>query len=74
MEDELTELLSEVQSGLQARKGQWRQIAADCPEASYSWIAQVGRGKYESEPAYRRLKAVAAWLREHPMPAAEARA
>lgn len=66
------ELLFEVRTGLQARRGQWRQIAGEIPGVSYSWIAQVGRGKYGSEPAYSRLLAVAAWLRTHP--AGEARA
>ena len=60
------ELLVEVQTGLRARKGQWKQIAADVPEASYSLIAQLGRGKYESEVAYSRLLALAIWLRQHP--------
>lgn len=60
------ELLQEVQSGLAARKGQWKQIADEVDGVSYSWIAQVGRGKYESDPTYSRLQAVAIWLREHP--------
>ena len=59
------ELLREVEEGLSARKGQWKQIAAEVPEVSYSWISQVGRGKYSSEPAYSRLVAVAGWLRAH---------
>jgi hypothetical protein len=62
------DLLTEVQTGLRARKGQWKQIADEVEGVSYSWIAQVGRGKYESEPAYSRLQAVAAWLRENPTP------
>lgn len=57
------ELLEEVQTGLSARRGQWKRIAAEIPEVSYSWIAQVGRGKYESAPTYIRLQAVARWLR-----------
>jgi hypothetical protein len=66
------ELLDEVVAGLAARKGQWKQIATEVDGVSYSWIAQVGRGKYTSAPAYSRLQAVAAWLRGHPMPAAKA--
>jgi predicted transcriptional regulator len=66
------ELLDEVVAGLASRKGQWKQIAADVDGVSYSWIAQVGRGKYTSDPAYSRLQAVAAWLRGHPTPEAKA--
>lgn len=62
MEDDL---LDEVANGLRARKGQWKQIAAEVPDVSYSWIAQVGRGTYESAPTHNRLKAVAEWLRAH---------
>jgi len=60
MEDDL---LREVQDGLKARKGEWRKIAAEVPEVSYSWIAQVGRGKYASAASYERLRAVAEYLR-----------
>ncbi len=56
-------LLEEVKEGLSKRKGQWKEIAAAVPEVSYSWVAQVGRGKYASEPTYNRLEAVAKHLR-----------
>ena len=62
------DLLIEVQTGLAKRKGQWRQIADEVEGVSFSWIAQVGRGKYESSPTYDRLQAVASWLRENPIP------
>ncbi len=65
------ELLDEVQAGLTARKGQWKQIAEEVEGVSYSWIAQVGRGKYNSDPTYSRLQAVAKWLREHAAPEAK---
>ncbi len=49
------DLLADVQRELMARKGEWRQIAAAVPGVSYSFIAQLGRGKYKSEPSYKRL-------------------
>jgi hypothetical protein len=57
------DLLKQVQDGLSARKGEWKKIAVEVPEVSYSWISQVGRGNYTSEPSYKRLKAVADYLR-----------
>lgn len=57
------DLLHEVQQSLNARKGEWTQIAQNVPGVSYSWISQVGRGKYGSEPTYSRLRAVAEYLR-----------
>lgn len=57
------DLLKEVREGINARKGDWKQIARDVPGVSYSWISQVGRGAYKSEPSYTRLKAVADYLR-----------
>lgn len=59
------DLKHEVQAGLKKHKGKWRQIASEIEGVSYSWIAQVGRGKYESAPTYTRLQAVAQWLRSH---------
>lgn len=56
------DLLVRVQSKLAKRKGEWRKIAAAVPGVSYSWIAKVGRGKYDSSPAYDRLKAVDGYL------------
>ena len=56
-------LITEVVAGLAARKGAWKRIANDLPGISYSWIAQLGRGKYKSEPSYKRLRAVAEYLR-----------
>jgi len=57
-------LFVEVQSGLAAQKGNWREIAADLEGVvSYGWIAAVGRGEYKSAPTYRRLRAVADYLR-----------
>lgn len=67
------DLLQEVQQSLNARKGEWKKIAKDVPGVSYSWISQVGRGKYGSEPTYSRLKAVDEYLRATP-PAAKASA
>jgi hypothetical protein len=59
-------LLQEVQIGIRSRKGEWKRMAAQIPGVSYSWIAQVGRGKYNSAPSYQRLQAVAAYLRANP--------
>lgn len=60
-------LLSEVTDGLKARKGEWTRIADDLkPAVSYSMIAQLGRGKYESSPTIGKLECIASWLREHP--------
>jgi hypothetical protein len=59
MEDDLFE---RVQTELKARKGEWKLIARAVPSASYSWISQVGRGKYASMPTYDRLRAVAEYL------------
>lgn len=59
MDDELT---NDVVLKLQARKGDWKKIAGAIPGVSYSWISQVGRGKYTSAPSYARLKRVAAYL------------
>lgn len=56
------DLLNDVRAKLNARKGEWVQIAKAIPGVSYSWIAQVGRGTYSSEPTYSRLKAVAEYL------------
>ena len=56
------DLLDEVQEALNARKGEWRQIAKAVQGVSYSWVSQVGRGKYGSAPTYSRLKAVADYL------------
>ena len=61
MSDPLTK---EVQEGLAAQKGNWRDIAADLEGVvSYGWIAAMGRGEYKSAPAYKRLRAVADYLR-----------
>lgn len=57
------DLLQEVRSGLNKRKGEWPQIANSIPGVSYSWISQLGRGTYKSEPTYSRLKVVAEYLR-----------
>lgn len=56
------DLLQEVTAGIRARRGQWKQIAAAVPGVSYSWIAQIGRGKYSSAPTYERLQSVASYL------------
>lgn len=57
-------LLTEVISGLAARKGEWKRIADELPDVSYSWISQLGRGKYKSAPSYHRLRTVAEYLRK----------
>ena len=59
------ELLNEVQQGLRANKTEWSRIADEVPEVSRSWCYQVATGKYKSSPAYKRLQAVAAWLRRN---------
>lgn len=58
------DLLEEVTAKIQANKGKWRQIAADLPGVSYSWISQVGRGEYKSAPSYARLRKVADYLKK----------
>lgn len=59
----MDDLLIEVQAGLKARRGDWKRIAADLsPAVSYSWISKVGNGDYGSEPSYRRLQLVRAYL------------
>jgi hypothetical protein len=56
------DLIMGVQQGLRAKKGEWRRIAREVPDVSYSWIEKMASGNYGSSPAYRRLQAVAAWL------------
>lgn len=63
------DLFHEVQSGIAARKGEWREIADAVDGVSYSFIAKLGRGKYGSAPTYARLQKVAEYLRTHPKPA-----
>lgn len=59
----MEDLLKEVREGLRARRGDWKRIAADlAPDVSYSWISKVGAGDYDSEPSYRRLQLVRAYL------------
>jgi|GEM_PF-7083625 len=61
-------LLAEVTAGLAARKGDWVKIAEDlAPDVSYSMIARLGRGKYESSPTFRRLEIIVGWLRANPL-------
>lgn len=57
------DLLSEVILKLQSRKGDWKKIAADAG-VSYSWLSQLGRGKYRSAPAYVRLQRIASCLNQ----------
>lgn len=59
------DLLTEVTEGLRARKGEWPRIAAELsPDVSYSMIAKIGSGKYDSSPTIGKLERIAAWLRE----------
>lgn len=61
-------LLREVTEGLAARKGEWQDIAeALAPEVSYSMIARLGRGTYESSPTIGKLETIARYLRENPL-------
>ena len=60
------ELFTEVQTALSSRKGDWKRIAEEVPDVSLSWVEQVGRGHYHSAPTYKRLAAVARWLRANP--------
>lgn len=68
------DLLIEVQRGLQARRSQWATMAEQIECVSLSWIEKMGRGAYESEPSYRRLRAVAEWMAKNPAPVTEERA
>lgn len=55
-----TDLLNDVIGALRAEKGNWRTIAEELsPRVSYSFIAQLGRGKYKSAPSYERLRLIA---------------
>ena len=55
----MIDLYQEVTKALQAKKGRWKQIASElAPDVSYSFISQVGRGKYASAPSYKKLKLV----------------
>ena len=57
------DLKQQVVAGLQARKGHWKAIAeALAPEVSYSFISQLGRNKYGSDPSYAKLKLIAEHL------------
>jgi hypothetical protein len=59
----MTDLVKELQSELQSRRGEWKLIAENVPGASYSWISKVGRGKYTSSPSYERIVAVLSFLK-----------
>jgi hypothetical protein len=53
------DLKAHVVEELQRRRGQWKRIAeALAPEVSYSFISQMGRGKYRSDPTHRRLQRI----------------
>lgn len=55
-----SDLTHTVIGALRAQKGNWKAIAeALAPDVSYSFISQLGRGKYKSAPSYRRLKLLA---------------
>ena len=54
--------------------GDLRQIADEVPDVSFSWLSQVARGKYQSEPTYSRLRSVADHLKKKPSPSKKARA
>lgn len=61
-------LFKEVTEGLAARKGEWLDIAdALAPDVSYSMIARLGRGTYESSPTVGKLETIAKYLRENPL-------
>lgn len=61
-------LLTEVTEGLAARKGEWQEIAdALAPDVSYSMIARLGRGTYESSPTIGKLETIARYLRDNPI-------
>lgn len=62
----VADLQDEVALKLQARKGEWKKIAAAIPGVSYSLISQLGRGKYKSSATYARLKLIAAYLNQQP--------
>ena len=68
MEDELLdELFSEVQAELKERTpSEWQQIADALQGVSFSFVSKIAYGKYRSEPTYKRLAAVARYLKEHP--------
>lgn len=54
-------MLERVVRGLQARKGQWRQIAEACG-VSYSWLTKVAQGHIRN-PRVSHLEAVDSYLR-----------
>ena len=54
-----TDLLQQVEEALSAKTpSELREIAEQVPSVSFSWLSQVARGKYPSEPTYRRLRDV----------------
>ena len=55
------DLLESVQSDLEKRKADWRQIAADL-NFSYEFVSRLGLGTYESSPTYERLKKLREYL------------
>lgn len=67
------DLLTEVRAGLKKRApAELRDIAEAVDGISFSWLSKLARGKYTSEPSYRRLRAVAEFMRAHPPAAARA--
>jgi len=61
------DLLQEVQTKLSGMPPSGlRQIAEQVPGVSFSWLSQIARGKYQSEPTYSRLRSVADWLERNP--------
>lgn len=68
MEDDLiNDLFNEVQAELKERTpSEWQQIADATEGVSFSWVSKIAYGSYKSEPTYKRLAAVARYLKEHP--------
>lgn len=56
------DLFTEVKKGIRANKKRWHEIAKALPGISYSWLSQIGRGHYKSQPSYKRLRKVAEFL------------
>jgi transcriptional regulator with XRE-family HTH domain len=69
------DLLQEVRTKLAALPpAELKRIAEEVPGVSFSWLSQVARDKYQSEPTYSRLRRVADWLATNPAHLAKASA
>ena len=57
-------LLTSVLASLQARKGQWRQIA-NATGLDYSWLTKLGQGKI-NDPGVRKIQILSDYMGKGP--------